>query len=262
MVKRNRANLVISLAKVLKNIFDRLYIKLYATRNRTRDVSIWADHDLSYFPENIENFAVILKGKSIEKIGKVYHNYNDCFIVNNFDKEIELLEEYLAGKNTVHFVNRLMTAPLTPLNYKKMGITDVQFPKVSDRGDKVLKRAIKHYESLGLKTHFLPGSLLRFTSDFGPEYAIKYPNTGILAVIYALDIIRPINLWIVGLDFYQADYLARRPHQNPIELQRAKMERIDMVNVFVNILRRYPAVNVNMVTYYEGLPELKNLNIL
>lgn len=236
--------------------------KLRITGHRTRDVSILTDYYPSYFPGNIENFGVILKGKSVEKIGNVYHNYNDCFIVNNFDKEIELLEEYLVAKNTVHFVNRLMTAPLTPGNYKKMGITDIQLSKVSDEGDRALKKAIKHYKSLGLNTHFLPGRLLRFTSDFGSEYAKKYPQTGVLAVIYALDVIRPRNLWIIGLDFYQADYLVRRPHQTPIEKQRAKMERIDMVNTFINILKSYPEVNVSMVTYYEGLPELKNLNIL
>ncbi|RLC61194.1 MAG: hypothetical protein DRI01_08880 [Chloroflexi bacterium] len=258
MAKDKGANFFIPLAKVLMNILK----KPRTTKQGTTVVGTLTDYYPSYFPENIENFAVILKGKSIEKISQVYRNYNDCFIVNNFDKEIELLERYLVAKNTVHFVNRLMTAPLTPENYQKLGITDIQLSKVSDKGDKALKKAIKHYTSLGLKTHFLPERLLRFTSDFGAEYAIKYPNTGILAVIYALDIIRPKNLWIVGLDFYQADYLARRPHQNPIELQREKMNRLGMDKVFINIVNRYPEVNVNMVTYYQGLPELKNLNIL
>jgi len=215
-----------------------------------------------HFQENIEHFGVILKGKSIEKIDEVYGNYDDCFIVNNFDKEMELLERYLINKNTVHFVNRLMTAPLTPSNYRKLGITDIQLTKVSAKGDDGLKRAIMHYKSLGLRTHFLPQGLLRFNRDFGPEYANKHPNTGILAICYALDILRPKNLWIVGLDFYQADYLVRRPHQTPIEGQRAKMKRTDLSDVFVNILKRYPDVNVSIVTYYDGFPELENLNIL
>lgn len=232
-------------------------------KNKGQDISSLQDeHYPEYFKENIENFGVILKGKSIEKISKIYQNYNDCFIVNNFDKEIELLEEYLVGKNTVHFVNRLLAASLTPGNYKKMVINDIQLSKVSAEGDGQLKKAIKHYKSLGLKTHFLPKRLLMFNRDFGPEYANKYPNTGVLAIIYALDIIRPKNLWIIGSDFYQADYLVRRPHANHIEIQRAKIEKVDMVNVFINILKRYPEVNVNMVTYYEGLPELGNLTIL
>ena len=218
--------------------------------------------DHSYFQENIESFGVILKGKSIEKIDRVYCNYDDCFIVNNFDKEIGLLERYLVNKNTVHVVNRLMTAPLTPSNYKKMGITDIQLSKDSARGDPMLRTAIGHYKSLGLRVHFLPERLLRFNRYFGPEYANKHPNTGILAIAYALDIIRPKNLWIVGLDFYQADYLVRRPHQSPIEKQREKMKRLDLVNVFVDILKKYPDVNVNMVSYYDGFPTLENLNIL
>ena len=215
-----------------------------------------------HFQENIEHFGVILKGKSIERIDKVYRNYDDCFIVNNFDKEIELLEKYLIGKNTVHFVNRLMTAPLTPSNYRKLGITDIQLSKVSAKGDDKLKRAIMHYKSLGLRTCFLPRRLLEFNRYFGPEYANKHPNTGVLAICYALDIIRPKNLWIVGLDFYQADYLVRRSHQSPLEDQRAKMDRIDLINVFVDILKRYPDGSVNIVTYYDGFPELANVNIL
>ena len=236
--------------------------KLRITGHRTRDVSILTDYYPSYFPENIENFGVILKGKSIEKIGKVCHNYNDCFIVNNFDKEIELLEKYLVAKNTVHFVNALMTAPLTPENYKKTGITDIQLSRASAKG---IEKAIKYYKSLGLRIHFLPKRLLEFNRDIDADYSGKeyrYPNTGVQAIIYALDIIRPKNLWLVGLDFYQQDYLVRRPHQSLLEQQRAQIKRLDLINVFVSILKRYPEVNVNMVTYYEGLPELKNLSVL
>ena len=39
---------------------------------------------LNSFKPGIENFAVILKGKSIERISEVYENYNECFLVNNF----------------------------------------------------------------------------------------------------------------------------------------------------------------------------------
>jgi hypothetical protein len=215
-----------------------------------------------YFRDGLESFAVLLKGRSIEKIDRVYGEYDHCFIVNNFDREIELLEPYLINKRTVHFVNRLMTAPLTVPNYRKLGITDVQLSKATAKGDDVLRESLGCYVQRGLRIHFLPASLLRFNRRFGVEYRAAHPNTGVLAVIYALDVIRPTNLWVVGLDFYQHDYLARRPHVVPLEQQRARMRRLDLVDVLAGVMESYPEVNVNLVTYYEGFPELENVTIL
>ena len=33
-------------------------------------------------------FGIMFKGKSIEIFGKYSKKFNDCFIVNNFDKEM------------------------------------------------------------------------------------------------------------------------------------------------------------------------------
>lgn len=214
-----------------------------------------------HFNAGIENFGVILKGKSVEKIGMVYENYADCFLVNNFDKEMALLEKYMVNKNVVHFVNRLLTAPLAPENYRKLRIKDIQLTKTSAVGDVDFKRAILHYRFLGLKTHYLPERLLQYNQAFSSEYANKYPNTGVLAIIYALDIVRPKHLWIVGLDLYQHDYLFRRSHQSPLHKQREKMKRIDMINVFRNVAQRFSSTKIHLVTYYDGFQESENLVI-
>jgi len=216
-----------------------------------------------YFPAGLDSFGIMLKGKSLEQLPHYDKEFENCFLVNNFDKEIELVGDSLRGEKCVHFVNRLMTAPMTEKNYEEFGITEVQLPKVSTIGDRRLKEAIRHYESMGLNTHFLPKKLLEFNrKDFDREYAKKYPNTGIVAIIYAMEMLRPKTLWIVGLDFYQSDYLVRRPHQSPMEAQREKIKRINLVEVTANIFRRYPDVTINMVSYYKGFPEVENVNIL
>ena len=85
---------------------------------------------LDTFDKNIENFGIILKGKSIEKLPEVSKNFNDCFIVNNFDEEIKVIGDHLIGKNIVHFTNRsFRTAPLIPENYEKLGIKEIQLYK-------------------------------------------------------------------------------------------------------------------------------------
>lgn len=220
-------------------------------------------HECPYFAAGLESFAVLLKGKSLEQLYKYDKEFEQCFLVNNFDEEIKLIGDSLDGKECVHFVNRLMTAPLQKKHYERFNITKIQLPKVSAVGDRRLKTAVAHYKSLGLKTHFLPKKLLEFNKQhFDEEYAKKYPNTGIVAIIYALEMLRPNTLWIVGLDFYQSDYLVRRPHANPIELQQEKMKRLDMVGVTAKILSRYPDVQINMVSYYKGFPAPPNVEIL
>ena len=47
-----------------------------------------------------------------------------------------------------------------------------------------------------------------------------------------------------------------------MKIKRAKMKKLDLANVFVEILKEYPDINVNLVTYFDGLPELEHLNIL
>ena len=38
------------------------------------------------FPSNLENFGVILKGSSIVRLSEVSNRFENCFIVNNIDK--------------------------------------------------------------------------------------------------------------------------------------------------------------------------------
>jgi len=104
--------------------------------------------------------------------------------------------------------------------------------------------------------------MLEFNKFFGPEYADKAPNTGFLAIVYALELLKPKNLWVIGLDFYQSDYLFRRAHQSPLNKQQEKMERIDLINIFTKIIKDYPETKINFLSYYKEFPRLKNLHML
>lgn len=221
-------------------------------------------YTLNTFQPGVENFGIILKGKSIEKLPKVSKEFEECFIVNNFDKEIEIIGNCLFKKKIVHFSNRsYMTAPLKPENYKKFNIKEVQLYKSSALWNKALLRIIYHYQSLGLRTVFLPKHLLNVSGDlFGLDFAKKFPSTGLLAIYYALEIIKPKNLWIVGLDFYQSDYLVRRDYNTPIGIMRAKMKRTDAPGAVQKWIRKYSNVNFNIVTYFDGFKPERNLKLL
>ena len=221
-----------------------------------------------YFPNNLKDFGVILKGASVARIDTVSDNFEHCYMVNNFDRNINnadseysIVAPVLKGKNIVHFVNRLNTAPLLPEHYKELGITEIQFTKCEY--DSMISQMRGLYESYGLNCHLLPEELLGYNDFFAGtgNYAKKHPNTGVLAIIYAAHILKPKNLWVVGLDFYQNDYLFRRPWQAPLKQQKAKMDRTNMVEHFIDVVRRNPNVNFKMVTN-ASLPSVKNLEIV
>ena len=215
-----------------------------------------------YFEKNLENFAVILKGASVQRLPNVSQNFDNCFMVNNFDRNIDndnsewsIVAPELKGKKIVHFVNRLETAPLLPEHYKELNIEHVQFTK--SELDERLVYMKGYYEKCGLKCHLLPEELIDYNMFFkdkyyrkpgDSDYTKKHPNTGVIAKIYAAHILKPKNLWIVGLDFYQNDYLFRRPWQTPLELQQLKMKNTDMVSHFMDIVTKNTDVNFKLVT--------------
>jgi len=228
-----------------------------------------------YFEKSLNNFGVVLKGSSVENLPRFSSNFQDCFIVNNIDKnadnsesEYSIIAPEIKGKNIAHFVNRLPTAPLLPEHYKELEIKNIQFPKVQP--DAELSSMKLYYESLGLTCHNLPEQALGYNDYFDDKfylkpgdsnYKTKHPNTGVLAVIYAASILKPKNLWVIGLDFYQSNYLFRRPWHNSFERQQLKMKNTDMVGHFMDIVKRNPDVNFKMVTYAE-LGEADNLEIM
>ena len=89
---------------------------------------------MSLYPNKINNFGIILKGKSIKKIGEVYENYPYQMIVNNFDLEYKPLKKYLIGKYTVQMTNALKTAICHKNVYRGMHIGKI----LSSRPDGVL----------------------------------------------------------------------------------------------------------------------------
>ena len=221
---------------------------------------------LETFQQCVESFGVILKGKSVENLPKISNEFNDCFIVNNFDLEMKVVGDCLLNKNVVHFVCRTKTTPMTAENYRRLNVKEVQLSNSSVfEHFRALIQVIPHYQSLGLKTVFLPKDILRTSKGlFGSEYAKKFPNTGHLAIYYAASVIKPKTLWVIGLDFYQSDYLCRdgRPHLSPIERQRSKMKRIKAVEVIQDWIEGHPETKFNIVTYYDRLKPQKNLEVI
>ena len=223
------------------------------------------------FTSKLDTFCVICKGASLTRLPEIADRFNDCFIVNNIDKdktgsqedgnesEYTMIRDTIKGKNIVHFVNRLANVPLTEAHYKELGVKDVQFIK-SHCDDKLIALA-QIYKGMGIRTHLLPDCLLQYNQWFGVEYEHKHPNTGVLAVTYAAHIIQPRYLYVIGLDFYESDYTFRRPWQSPLVKQQKKMKDNDIKGAVLHLIKRHPDIIFRMITDAK-MPKLDNLEVL
>jgi len=213
------------------------------------------------FQKNLDNFGLILRGRSIEKIRLAANKFEDFIIVNNFDKEVGATGKYLQGKRGVQLVNMELTAKCERKNYELLGIKDIMFSRREKKGHRMAP--IGPYRQLGLRVHFTPDEVWKCLKDYpNADKRKKFPNTGMLGFSYCVYYLAPKNLWIVGLDFYHADYLFRRSHQTVWEVQRRRTDSNQLVEVFVKTVKKNPNINFHMVTYCEVLPNLPNLEIL
>ena len=112
---------------------------------------------------------------------------------------------------------------------------------------------------------FLTEKLRKFNDKFGNEFRLKFPNTGILSVIYTLEVIKPKNLWLLGLDFYARGYFTeqlKNPDPRPSSVRHAKIERLELVKHVYELFAGYPETKIFLGTYYEQGPKLNNVELI
>lgn len=234
------------------------------------------------------NFAVLCKGKSLERLHLIADKFDDCFIVNHWENELKEFGHLLKGKRIVQFVNRRGTIRMSKSVYDEYGITQIQYnlpefisrsvgknksvqflePQKTAEVDKKTSKRLREYGEFGLNLHYLPPHILAWNEFFDPfveykgEYTYKHPNTGVQACIYAADVVEPKNLYVIGLDFYYSDYWKRRTESISLTKQQAKMERCHMVDHFRLVVEYYKDINWNIVTEYKDLVQGYHVTLL
>jgi len=222
-----------------------------------------ASEECENFRDDIEDFAVLLKGSSLDKLGPFSNHFNKCFIVSDYDDELNIIGSFLEGKDITHFTNRSRQSTLSKDNYMKYKIKNIQTGQVFRWSHFRLIETFFYYKSLaiGLKVRPLPEIMLKYHLSLPKEYHLKFPNTGILSIMYALIIIRPKILWIFGLDFYSRPYMVNQTQGTSLNLeaQSNKLERLDMPKFVIDLIKDHPETKVMMASYYDGWPKLNNI---
>lgn len=220
----------------------------------------------SYLENDPENFAILLKGQSLELITKYIDRFQSCLIVSDYDDELELIGKYLLDKEIIHFTNRSKQSSLSRKSYQKFNIKHIQTGQVFRAGHFRLIETFIHYKKmfLGLNVHSLPEVLLKYHDCFGEKYGLKFPNTGILSLIYTLEIIRPQNLWIFGLDFYSSNYMTTQTQATSLTLeqQAEKIDRLGLQDFVFSLFEKFSETKINVASYYKDWPKIANITLL
>ena len=200
----------------------------------------------------IEKIGIVCRGKSIKRIGEVYNKFEDVLIVNNFDAEFEITGKYLQGKHNVQMVNKLTTAIATKDHYRILGIKEAILSRSYFQRKHIMGNRA-YLENFGIKCYYIPEELyeryLYTSKKYTPERRkkIKFGNTGVLAVIYAAEIVKAKTVFIVGMDFYQKDYYKRYPHQYPLKMMKKRGE-VRIIPQFMSVVDNNPKTTFVMVT--------------
>ena len=209
----------------------------------------------------MNNVGILCRGKSLERLPEIAHEFDTCFIINDWNREMKLFEELLRGKKITHFVNADPKSTLDEQTYARlriykgiMGWTELHTHP--GMGKKNIRKKYKMIKKRFRRFEFIPDKYYKQCNILG--------NSGLLCILYASEVLKPKTVWIAGLDFYAVRYLtikrtmgdAARVH-NPENVNRLTKE-------FVNLVKQFPDIAYKLITYHDGggepLPE--NVEVL
>ena len=224
--------------------------------------------ELTYEKKFIDNFGILGKGSSLVFLKKYYLNFQSCYVLSDFDDEFKIYKEYLQNKKIIHFANREPLSRLKKRTYEEYNIKDVQLStRFSFDTFKTLTTYLKYkIRNPSLKVNLLDTKALKYNQGLPKEYKNKFPNTGILSILYAIDYISPKNLWIFGIDFYSTPYSTLQTTNSHLDLveQKNKVKRLDLVKILNKKISESTHINFHVLSYspeWIDVPNLKKYNL-
>lgn len=204
--------------------------------------------------------GVLGRGISLTEAGSLDF-MDDFIIVNNASQELntEPVHSLLKRKRIIHFVN-IEESVLSPWHLLKYNVYKYVISRLRPDGSNTGLRSLrKKYatEWFGFKTDFLPEEMLPYL-----EGAL---STGVIAVAYAAIALQKKDIYVVGIDFYEADYLTK-PLQIVVDKDPTlpTIARAKMMHFITSLVAKCPDTNFHFITassFKCSLPNVKVYNI-
>ena len=221
--------------------------------------------------ERIKNsIAVLCRGKSLQYIDKV-PLVDEYVIVNRFGDELEapVIANRLKDETITQVLSLAPDEPKLMLergHYKKFNITrlllpyvDVDVPgappKIENKfGDDIVAYILDdHHKQYMFKRNERP--------DGDTRYAYSHPSSGLAGVAHAALDYDKKNIYIIGLDFYQAKYAYGLEFKD-VEQSLKRGENPDMMRDFLtNFMSTQKDKSFTIITCSDYSCNLKNVNV-
>ena len=104
--------------------------------------------------------------------------------------------------------------------------------------------------------------LHKFDYTGNSAYKNKFPNTGILSILYAAEILKVKNLYIIGLDFFTNDYFFRNEFSNSVDSNYKKFVDLKIFEYFLEFISKNADTKFFLKTNYKFKKKPDNLILI
>ena len=216
---------------------------------------------------------VLARGVSLEKIKELGdEKYDLCVIINDWNREVnfDYVEQFLNKQEKIyHYICREYFALLTKDIYDRFNIEKVylnclekEYKGIPPYRTNNLKSIL---DKMKVKSDYLEDKILNYSEPRDPtELRLPgFPTMGVLTTTHVASCLGYDKVTVVGLDFYESEYLTVCSSTNTKEAP--KKSGIDkaprMKNWMKNVMQKLPNVDFEFYTYSTFDPELSNVKI-
>ena len=219
----------------------------------------------------MKTVSLLCRGASLGYVGNI-PQVKHSVIVNAFHYEAEnkSVHEYLAACSTVtHILSLAAYFPQAGANniYKKYNFDKIVLPYVKEVSPPIPNNILQIQGRDGVLPVKNLDDINKKDMISHPRYAFTSPSSGLDALLYTVNELKPDEVNIIGLDFYDnTGYLTnsngRRKGEAPIEIAMKNGEPTDtMHNFFKNFVISKTNVIFNIYTASNIECDVGNLNI-
>lgn len=204
-----------------------------------------------------QNVGIIGRGQSIEKLGIISKQFKQCFVLNQFDHELGAIAKPLQGKHVVQIINSRIQSIADSRSYKKLRIKYVM-AGACEKDFKKKSLFVKAFRKMRINLSYLPEEMHTIAKSKG----LPIRNAGMVAIMFSLFYLKPKNIYICGIDFYQAGYYNKSWIKNPEHIRHQQSFGLtNLLALFIDIVKKHPETNFHIVTYASRklFPKMKNL---
>ena len=201
----------------------------------------------------INKICILCRGSSVSRLPLDLDCDLIC-LVNLWEKELYSFSNLLQNKKTIHYINRELSSILSEEIYKDFNIDECQ---LNDKSESFHMYTL--LKNRGRSVEVMP----EWLDEFSENKEGGFPSMGIHTLCHATLKYKPQEVYIGGIDFFEADYFTKHAIQNTKEVpEYLKKKTKRMKNFITDFIKENTETKFCFYTDSSYDPKLINLKIL